>query len=95
MEPKKRNKLVNMIKRKRSMTALEMNAELFSELSVIARNEAMMEKLLKYAKKLTSKKSDPTLMTKEEFFARIDRAKEGSTMRFNNAAEVEQYIRSL
>ena len=59
------------------MTALEMNAELISQLSIIARNETMMEKLLKYAKKLTAKKDDPTLMTKEEFFARIDRAKEG------------------
>ena len=38
------------------MTAIEMNAELFRELSIIAEDETMMAKLLKYAKKLTAKK---------------------------------------
>ena len=53
-----------------------MNAELFRELSVIAEDETLMQKLLKYVKKLTAKKADPTLMTKEEFFARVDKARE-------------------
>ena len=56
------------------MTALQMNAELFRTMSVIAEDEGLMTKLLKYAKKLVAKKEDPTQMTKEEFFAKIERA---------------------
>ena len=54
------------------MTAVEMSAELFRQLSIIAEDESLMAKMLKYAKKLTASKADPTLMTKEEFFAKID-----------------------
>ena len=56
------------------MTALQMNTELFRSMSVIAEDESLMEKLLKYAKKLAAKKEDPTLMTKAEFYARLDEA---------------------
>lgn len=53
-----------------------MNAELFRTMSEIAEDEGLMMKLLKYAKKLVAKKSDPTLMTKEEFFAKLDKGEE-------------------
>ena len=38
------------------MTALQLNAELFRELSIIAEDESLMQKALKYLKKLTAKK---------------------------------------
>ena len=38
------------------MTALELNAELFRELSIIAEDEGLMKKAVKYLKKLTAKK---------------------------------------
>jgi hypothetical protein len=38
------------------MTALELNAELFRELSIIAEDESLMKKAVKYLKKLTAKK---------------------------------------
>ena len=53
-----------------------MNAELFRQLSIIAEDESLMAKMLKYAKKLTASKADPTLMTKEEFFAKLERGEE-------------------
>jgi hypothetical protein len=56
------------------MTAMQMNTELFRTMSVIAEDESLMEKLLKYAKKLAAKREDPTLMTKAEFYARLDEA---------------------
>ena len=59
------------------MTALQMNAELFRELSIIAEDETLSARLMKYIRKLTATKKDPTLMTKEEFFARVDKAAEG------------------
>jgi hypothetical protein len=58
------------------MTAVEMSAELFRQLSIIAEDESLMAKMLKYAKKLTASKADPTLMTKEEFFAKLERGEE-------------------
>ena len=38
------------------MTALQLNAELFRELSIIAENENLMKKAVKYLKKLSAKK---------------------------------------
>ena len=58
------------------MTAIELNAELYRALDKIADDETLMQKVLKYVKRLTAKKEDPTLMTKEEFFARIEKAEE-------------------
>jgi uncharacterized short protein YbdD (DUF466 family) len=56
------------------MTALELYAELYRAMGEIADDENLMTKVLKYVKKLAAKKNDPTLMTKEEFFAKIERA---------------------
>ena len=58
------------------MTAVQLNAELLRELSTIVEDESLMTKVLKYIKKLTAKKPDPTLMTKEEFFAKIEKGEE-------------------
>ena len=38
------------------MTTLQLNAELFRELSIIAEDESLMQKAVKYLKKLTAKK---------------------------------------
>ena len=56
------------------MTALQLNAELLRELSVIVEDGTLLTKALKYIKKLTAKKDDPTLMSKEEFFRNLDEA---------------------
>ena len=82
------------------MTAIEMNAELFRQLSIIAEDEGLMAKMLKYAKKLTAtKKADPTLMTKDEFFARVDEAREeirqGKGKRFSDPEEMNAWLNSL
>ncbi len=57
------------------MTAIQMNAELFRAMGEIADDETLMAKVLKYVKKLAAqKKADPTLMSKEEFFAKLGEA---------------------
>lgn len=58
------------------MTTMELNAQIWRNIAEIADNETLMRQLAKYLKKLVAKKDDPTLMTKEEFFARVDRAEE-------------------
>ncbi|MBO4663072.1 MAG: hypothetical protein J6Y15_09380 [Bacteroidaceae bacterium] len=58
------------------MTAVQLNAEVLRAINDISDDETLMNKVLKYIKKLTAKKEDPTLMTKEEFFAKIERAEQ-------------------
>ena len=77
------------------MTTFELNAELYRAMGEIADDETLMTKVLKYVKKLAATKNDPTLMTKEEFFARVDEAKKGPSRRFASVEELDQYIRSL
>ena len=81
------------------MTAMQMNAELFRQLSIIAEDESLMAKAVKYLKKLTAKKEDETLMTKEEFFRRVDEAREeirqGKGRRFSSPEEMNAWLNSL
>ena len=74
-----------------------MNAELFRQLSIIAENESMMTKLLRYAKKLTAKKEDETLISKEEFMASLERGEEeyrqGRCVRLQPGESVSDMLR--
>ena len=56
------------------MNALSLNSEFFTLMGQVADDEALMQKIVNYVKKLVKKKPDPTLMTKEEFFAKIEQA---------------------
>jgi len=81
------------------MTALQLNAEFYRTMGVIAEDEALLTKVLKYAKKLVSKKEDPTLLTKEEFFRRVDEAREeirqGKCTRFSDPQAMNAWLNSL
>jgi hypothetical protein len=82
------------------MTALELNAELYRAMGEIADDETLMKKVLKYVKKLAAtKKADPTLMTKEEFFAHVDealeQARQGRVNRIETKGELSQFLNSL
>ena len=62
------------------MTSVQINAmntELWQSIGAIADCEPLMKRLTRYAKKLVKEReADPTLMTKEDFFARVDEARE-------------------
>ena len=59
------------------MTTSQMTAEILQNLSVLAESEDMMNRVAKYLRKLVKeKKADPTLMSKEEFFEKLDKAEE-------------------
>lgn len=83
------------------MTAMQINAELFQSLSVIAEDESFMKRATKYIKKLAEQKrrEDETLMTKDEFFAKVDEALEqarrGEGKRFDNKEEMNAWLNSL
>ena len=55
-------------------TTLNLNAELFRQLSYIANDENSMKKLLAYAKKLVEKKAEAPIMTKAEIMAEMEEA---------------------
>ena len=57
------------------MTAAQLNAmntQLWQGIGAIADSELLMGRLTKYVNKLVKEKNDPTLMSKEEFFAMLD-----------------------
>jgi hypothetical protein len=65
--------------KEKKMTAVQLNAmntELWQSIGSIADNEALMRRLTKYAKKLAKENEDATLMSEEEFYAKIERAEQ-------------------
>ena len=89
-------------KEDRIMTATQqvaMNTELWQSIGAIADSDDLMRRLTRYAKRLAKEKSDPTLMTKEEFFARVDESREqrrrGEGIRFSNREEMNNWLNSL
>ena len=58
------------------MTALQLNADIYRNLAILSQDESMLEKAAKSLRRLVNKMTeDPTCMTKEEFFARVDESK--------------------
>ena len=58
------------------MTALELRADLLQEIIKNADNTDILQKVLEFFRSLTQKKTDPTEMTKEEFFAKLEKSRE-------------------
>lgn len=85
------------------MTAAQtgaLNAEILRNLSTLAESETMLNRVAKYLRKLVKEReADSTLMTKEEFFARVDEAREeirqGKGKRFSNPEEMNAWLNSL
>ena len=82
------------------MTALQLNAEIYRNMGIIAEDETMLKRVAKYLRRLAKQVTDdPTCMTKEEFFARIDEAEreiaEGKGITFTNQAEMNAWLNAL
>ena len=82
------------------MTAIEMNAELLRNMSIIAEDENLLKRAAKYLRKLVAEKqADPTELTREEFFARVDKAEkeiaEGKGITFTNKDDMNAWLDSL
>lgn len=73
---------------------LQLNEELFETLAEISQDESLMRKAVKALKRIVAKaqKDDPTLMTKEEFFARIEEASKGPSYTLLPGETIEQLI---
>lgn len=78
------------------MTAIELNAQIWRDMGILADSDSMMKRVAKYLRKLVAEKqADPTEMTREEFFAKIDRAERQPGTSFSSVEELDKYIRSL
>ena len=80
------------------MTAVQqkaMNTELWQSIGAIADNDALMRRLTRYAKRLVREKEDPTLMTEEEFFARVDEARKGPTFELREGETIEDLLKRV
>lgn len=81
------------------MTATQtgaLNAEILRNLGILAESETMLNRVAKYLRKLVKEsEADPTLMTKEEFFARVDEAKKGPTYELKDGETIEDLIKRI
>lgn len=85
------------------MTTMQLNADLFQSLSIIANDETLMKRAVKYINKLAEQKKleddNDTLMTEEEFSAKLERAHEqhlrGEGIVFTNKEEMNEWLNNL
>lgn len=83
------------------MTTMQLNGEIFRSLGIIAEEEGLMRRAAKYLKKLADEKlqRDETLMTKEEFFAQVDKGleeiKRGEGVCFTNKEDMHAWLNNL
>ena len=76
-----------------------LNAEILHNLSTIADDADMLNRVAKYLRRLTKKREDETLMTREEFFRKLDEAEEdiaqGRGRTFSNIEDMNNWLNSL
>ena len=81
------------------MTTMQLNAEMLRNMSIIAEDENLLKRAAEYLRKLVAEKEDPTLMTMEEFYARVDKAEkeiaEGKGTTFTNKDDMNAWLNSL
>jgi len=76
------------------MSALELNADIYRSLGIIAENETMLDRVAKYLRRMAKQLTDdPTCMTKEEYFAMLDRAEKGPTHSMLPDEDLTAYLR--
>lgn len=82
-----------------STTVSPLSTDFLRDLGIVAQDENLMRRAVRYIKRLATEKQDPTLMTKEEYFAKLDRSEEqyqqGKYKIFANVEELDRYISSL
>ena len=78
------------------MTALQLNADIYRNLGIIAEDESMLKKVANYVRKLAKQLTDdPTCMSKEEYFAMLDRAEKGPKHRMLPDEDLTTFLRRM
>lgn len=79
---------------------ISLNSDFFYDLSIVAEDEGLLKRVVRYVKKLAKEhQADPTLMSEEEFFAKLDRAERdiaaGKGTTFTDMDEMNAWLNSL
>ena len=83
------------------MTALQMNAQIYQSLGVIAQDESVLNKVSKYLHRVANKMTaeDSSCMTKDEYLAMLDRAERqyerGEGCTFTNLDDMHAWLNTL
>ena len=78
------------------MTAIQLNAEMLRNMSIIAEDQDLLTRAARYLRKLVAeKKADPTEFTKEEFFERIEKARKGASYELKEGETIEDLIKRV
>ena len=71
-----------------------LNSDILRNLGVIAEDESALRRVAKYLRKIAKQISaDSALMSKEEFFARVDEAKKGATVSMQPDEDLTTFLR--
>ena len=82
------------------MTAIQLNAEVLRNMSIIAEDETLLKRVAKYLRKVVAERgTDPTEVSKDEFFASLERGEEeyrqGKTHRIESVKELKDFLNAL
>ena len=82
------------------MTALQLNADIYRSLGIISEDESVLRRVAKYLTRIAKQMTDdPTCMTKEEYFAKLDRSEkqiaEGQGRTFTSVEQMNAWLNSL
>ena len=81
------------------MTAVQLNMDIQNKLGLFSDNINVLENISKFLDSLIAKKQDESLMTKDEFFAKLDKSKaqieRGECTRFTDTQKMVEWLDSL
>ena len=82
------------------MTAMQLNTDIYRNLAIISEDESTLRKVAKYLSHLAKQMTDDsTCMTKEEYFAMLDKSREqaarGEVYRFDNKEKMLDWLNAL
>ena len=76
------------------MTALQLNTDIYRSLGIISADEGALRKAAKYLVRLAKQMTDdPTCMTKEEYFHRLDEAEKGPSASMLPGEDLTAFLR--
>ena len=78
------------------MTALQLNTDIYRSLGVISEDESVLRRVAKYLSRVAKQMTDdPTCMTKEEYFRRLDEAEKGPKYRMLPNESLDEMLTRL
>ena len=82
------------------MATVQLEGEILRNLGIIAEDKTTLSKVAKYLRRMAKQASkDNTLMSKEEFFTRIEEAeqeiRDGKGITFTNKADMNAWLNTL